>query len=75
MIYTLTDAWGHGSRLVLLGGVTYRITGRRRRWAAAVRCGCGNRPHWHDITTRRTEQGLRLALAATALHVETEHTA
>ncbi len=75
MIYTFNDPWGHGSRLVAVADVTYRVTNRRRRWAAAVRCSCGHRPHWHDIATRRTERAMRVALAATALNAGTEHAA
>ncbi len=75
MIYSLANRWGHGSQLVAIGGVTFRITNRRRRWMAAVRCDCGNRPHWHDVMTARSQGSLRVALVATTAFLGPEATA
>jgi hypothetical protein len=69
MLYTLADRWGHGSRIVVVVGTAYRVTGSGRRWTAAVRCTCPavRRPHWHDVIARRSERALRVALTATAI--------
>ncbi len=74
MIHRLGDRWGHGSQFVAIGGVTFRITNRRRRWIAAVRCDCGNRAHWHDVMTARTQGSLRVALVATTAFFGSEAT-